>query len=103
MNAPIMLQPCPFCGGPPAPYHRSKVPDEHGDVYVEAHVFCHECGAQGQVAGDWYEPGDPCAATVRNACELWNRRDSRHGHGYILNERLGNNIYPRHGHSEDRA
>ncbi|MBA5234783.1 Lar family restriction alleviation protein [Pectobacterium aroidearum] len=88
------LLPCPFCAGPPVTMLRDIktdrafnlselslcLPDNDSDkeFYIEALVFCHECGAESEsIDGAVYFKS--CAAELINqAREKWNNRDKRH-------------------------
>lgn len=102
---PIGLKPCPFCGGPPStfaremlthvPFDPRTINAEHGNA-VEAHVFCHECGAKGETADsvEIFEEKD-LEELFSEACKLWNQRDERHKELFEASAKIGNNIYPR--------
>lgn len=105
MSTPITLAPCPFCAGPPAtfacnavthkPFDARDIDAENGSA-VSAHIFCHECGAQGQTAYsvEVFDEGD-LGELIAEACANWNQRDERHRSLYNASAALGYNIYPR--------
>ena len=81
------LIPCPFCAGPPATFVRNVTEGKSLDipadwpedgVFVEAEVFCHECGANGEEAcGVVYF--DSCFfSLVNQSRQNWNTRNQRH-------------------------
>ena len=90
------MKPCPFCGGPPValvanylpPYGAAPEKDDYGDdgLYVNAYVFCHECGAN----GPGYETlifGRAEYVLAEDAgIALWELRDARHRHLYDANQ-----------------
>lgn len=68
--AEIVMIPCPFCAGPPVLIYKNlhdgkwsnaiPVPFESDDGhYLEAWVFCHECGCDGPKADDICCPPAP--------------------------------------------
>lgn len=81
------LIPCPFCAGPPVTFVRNVTEGKPLDipmawpedgVFVEAEVFCHECGANGEEArGVVYF--DSCFfGLVNQSRQNWNARNKRH-------------------------
>lgn len=68
VEASIVLLPCPFCEGPPVPVCVRGVGGgvfldselAPNGLYVEAHIFCHECGCQGESFRETFEPFDYC-------------------------------------------
>lgn len=103
-RAPKTLVPCPFCGGPPCPVAVNGVgggavqdaaiasPDGH---YVNAHVFCHECGAEGESHyGFAYSQAD-VDLLIELAVESWNKRDTRHAGLYEASAVNGLTMWPR--------
>lgn len=96
---------CPFCGGPPSPIAVRGLspygvfPDSEMDggdgLWVKAHVFCHECGGQGEeVRGRCYKRTE-ADALVAAACDLWNKRDQRHAFLYEASAADGLTVWPR--------
>jgi Restriction alleviation protein Lar len=82
-----LLLPCPFCEGPPVVIVRNSetqvmidrpAPESNEDEFIEALVFCHECGAQGPHADEVVCMDDEIDGIELRAAELWNQRDARH-------------------------
>lgn len=118
-ETPIALLPCPFCGGPPVPWVAlpmsaggGALSDEHIDkdlgTFVEAYVWCHECGARsGDVdENDAFEAKrydvstlvysmDDAERLKRFAAEQWNDRSLRNLALYAAGYDTGMHIYPR--------
>ena len=116
---PVTLIPCPWCGGPPKPVHHVKpvkltlrrrmlqlfrpLPPWGGTgktfFVIEAHVFCHECGARSAKADDFIDSRDelPEALPVvmERAILAWNTRNQRHRDLYEAGAEDGLNRYPR--------
>lgn len=102
MPQPIKLEPCPFCEGPPMPVVRT---DELGEIrpelipeaglWVEAYVFCHECGAQGPEYEDDVYDADDIERMKGEAVKLWQQRDKRNRDLYDAGDVEGLNLYPR--------
>lgn len=113
-DGPVAMLPCPFCGGPPVVHlHHYKygrqslryriltvVKRAFGDWALrslkgdsaEAHVFCHECGAQGSgVDGIVHDAADE-ETLRRHAIVGWNLRNRRNYDLFGANEDL--NWYP---------
>jgi hypothetical protein len=82
----VTLSPCPFCGGPPKVvvrnYRTGAVPEQEDygqdGVYVEAYVFCHECGAHGSRHVDVIHGSEEWRAARGEAIKGWQQRDTRH-------------------------
>ena len=106
----VELLPCPFCGGPPAPFHETRRvrwpltfwrrlfrPEDF--AHVKAYVFCHECGAESPSVDGYLEPPEVLAdllpELMARAVLAWNTRNTRHAHLYEANGRFGYNQYPR--------
>jgi hypothetical protein len=94
----VKLEPCAFCQGPPVVFDDSQV---HGFKFapegslVSAHVFCHECGAQGPREDDLaWEAGD-VRPLRQKVVLLWNARNARHRRLYDAGDASGLNYYPR--------
>lgn len=102
--APTVLAPCPFCAGPPCPVAVNGVgggavqdaaiasPQGH---YVNAHVFCHECGAQGESHYGFAYSQDDVDLLLELAVETWNARDTRHADLYEASGADGGNEWPK--------
>lgn len=83
----MRLLPCPFCGGPPVasvfdPMTHTimgvdEIKPDAGSV--DAHVWCHECGAQGSGADGYVYDRDSYYELEAEAARLWNERSSRNG------------------------
>lgn len=83
---------CPFCGGPPVLDATKMIA---GDV-VSAHVWCHECGAQGPKMNDYSgDNANDVAELRRQAIEAWNLRNDRHRGMFEHAVREGLNRFPR--------
>jgi hypothetical protein len=102
--APVIVPPCPFCGGPPVPIVRDYVSggvvaarEDYGDdgLYVEAFVFCHECGAQGSHHEAFIYDRAEYIAAEREGVRLWRERDERNRSCYDAGARERLNEYPR--------
>lgn len=89
----VTVLPCPFCQGPPVPFSQA---DNHGlfDGYT-AHVFCHECGAEGPYVEGIDCDADEVAELVNKAVLLWNARNDRHRSMYDGGTTEGLNLHPR--------
>lgn len=81
------LIPCPFCAGPPVTFVRDvikdrelSIPEEWPEdgVFVEAAVFCHECGAHGEDASGVVYLDSCFAELVNKSRTNWNGRNKRH-------------------------
>lgn len=100
----IKILPCAFCEGPPVPftgtyveeipYDISKPLPEDGEC-LTAHVFCHECGAQGPHFEEYVYEHSDVPALVLQAVNGWNERNGRHRSLYDAGERECLNEYPR--------
>lgn len=111
MTDPIKLAPCPFCEGPPCVTAYDFLTEELVDMdrpqtdffdeHYSAHVWCHECGAQGPEI-------DTCslstfehihdltvADVMRIAAERWNDRSTKGRGCYDAGESEGLNLFPR--------
>lgn len=101
----VLLKPCGFCGGPPVVFIMpadkgfSAAPrlDSYGDsgLAIEAHVFCHECGAQGPtIEEDIFDAADYDQALAESV-RLWQDRDQRNSDLYEAGMDEGLNLFPR--------
>lgn len=105
MSQPVAMLPCPFCEGPPVPIVQNAIPGgcaplldlyPDGGLYVDAFVFCHECGAEGShsrieflyTRADYFE-------AEADAVRLWNLRDGRNRACFDGGVAEGLNLYPR--------
>lgn len=111
MIDPIKMNPCPFCEGPPCITARNWITkeelgeghkqNEDCDEAYEAHVWCHDCGAQGPnintcTLGTFEQIYDlEVADVMRIAIERWNDRHNRARDCYDAGEKKGLNIWPR--------
>lgn len=95
MDALPHALPCPFCGGPPAymaqcldegawKHPMVAISNDNG-AFIEAWVFCHECGADGPRAEDICYTQADLDALGKQAYENWNRRDERNKRLYDAN------------------
>lgn len=103
-TAPTVLSPCPFCAGPPCPVAVNGVgggvvqdaaiahPEGH---YVNAHVFCHECGAHGESHYGFAYSQVDVDLLLDLAVETWNTREARHADLYKLMEAESRNEWPK--------
>lgn len=114
MTEQITLAPCPFCEGPPCVIARNWITgvvvaidhpqSEDFDEAYEAHVWCHDCGAQGPsintcALGTFEQIYDLSARdTMRIAAERWNDRHAKARECYDAGAAEGLNLFPR---SED--
>ena len=104
-KTPLVLSPCPFCGGPPVtiittvfyPRQHAERLADYGDdgLSVESHVYCHECGAQGQTAEDEIYAAEDYDEVIAKGVALWNTRNERHGDLYASSAAAGRNLFPR--------
>lgn len=102
---PLVLKPCPFCGGPPVtiittafyPRQHAQKQADYGDegLFVESYVYCHECGAQGQMAEDRIYDAEHYDEVIAEGVEKWNTRNERHGDLYASSAAAGRNLFPR--------
>lgn len=100
----IKLLPCPFCEGPPCPivvrglgggvFPDSELEGPDG-LDIDAHVYCHECGAQGETFHGIAYDREDCRDLERKAVEAWQARDARHRNLYDAGESDQHNLYPR--------
>lgn len=111
MTEQIKMAPCPFCEGPPCITAGDFVtgqlvamdrPQTEGfDEAYSAHVWCHECGAQGpsidSVSLSTFEQiyDLTVADVVRIAVERWNDRNAKARKCYDAGEAEGLNMFPR--------
>ena len=111
MIEPIKINPCPFCEGSPCITARNWITKEElgeghkqnegCDEAYEAHVWCHDCGAQGPnintcSLGTFEHIYDlEVADVMRIAIERWNDRHNRARNCYDSGEKNGLNIWPR--------
>lgn len=97
-DEPVKVSPCPFCEGPPVPFATSHVigfsfkPD--GSM-VDAHVFCHECGAEGPKVEDLCWDEEDVAPLIDRAVLLWETKNNRHRCLYDAGDAEGLNLHPR--------
>lgn len=92
---PIQLDACPFCAGPPkavatrwvggGAFTAEELDGPEG-LAVSAHVFCHECGAQGEEVESIAFDRPEVDVLIANACALWNRRDQRNAELFAANK-----------------
>jgi hypothetical protein len=111
MTDQIKMAPCPFCEGPPCVDVRDFVTgvelamdrpqtEEFDEAYV-AHVWCHDCGAQGPnidscALSTFEHIHDLTVADVmRIAVERWNDRNAKARNCYDAGEAEGLNMFPR--------
>ena len=108
---PIKMSPCPFCEGPPCifvrdygtqkPVDLDRPQTEFFDEKYEAHVWCHDCGAQGPDIDScslclFEDRIDLTAMDVaRIAVERWNDRNAKARECYDAGEAEGLNMFPR--------
>jgi hypothetical protein len=111
MIEPIKMTPCPFCEGPPCviAHHfvtgklvaMDRPQTEDFDEAYSAHVWCHDCGAQGPsidscTLGTFEQIYDLTVVDVmRIAVERWNDRHNKARNCYDAGEKDGLNIWPR--------
>lgn len=106
VDQPIVLKPCPFCGGPPVPVViNGHLPngaaiaelDDYGDegVLVDAFVFCHECGAESERHEACLYERDDYRQALAEGVASWQGRDSRHEKLYLFSASKGLNLFPR--------
>lgn len=111
MTEQIRMEPCPFCQGPPCiiaykdgtkeQVFIDQPQDEDFSEDYDAHVWCHECGAQGPST-------DSCSLCIfeglidltavdvmRIAVQRWNERGDRARGCYDGGEAEGLNMFPR--------
>ncbi len=119
MSEQITLAPCPFCEGPPCVIAHNwitgvEVTIDHPqsealDESYEAHVWCHDCGAQGPrintcSLGTFERIYDLTARdTMRIAAERWNNRHARARGSYDAGARDGLNLFPRNEDTKGAA
>lgn len=105
LTGQVLLKPCSFCGGPPKPivthadhpFGAAPRMDNYGDdgLWIEACVFCHECGAQGPaLQRDIFDASDYDSA-LEAAVDLWQNRDERNADLYEASAADGLNFFPR--------
>lgn len=105
-KAPLVLSPCPFCGGPPVPVvinghfpageMIAELEDYGADgLLVEAYVFCHECGAKGEKYEECIYDRQDYAQALAEGVAKWQARDSRHEKLYLFSASRGLNLFPR--------
>lgn len=110
-GAPIKLIPCPFCGGPPVPFvenymGKGPAPEQadYGDegLLVEAHVWCHECGAKGpHTKTKLIYSFEDYLEIEREGVDLWQAHGStRNIDCYQGGEAEGLSLYPRPDRAE---
>jgi uncharacterized protein YbaR (Trm112 family) len=100
----MKLLPCPFCEGPPVLHVRNSethamifrpAPDSDDGEFMEALVFCHECGTQGPCSEEIVCTDSEIDAIQLSAAKLWNQRDARHRGMYDSGEARGLCEHPR--------
>ncbi|HDS1693812.1 TPA: Lar family restriction alleviation protein [Pseudomonas putida] len=119
MTQQIKLAPCPFCEGPPcisafdfvtnSPVAIDRPQTEYFDEDYSAHVWCHDCGAQGPNI-------DSCSLStfehildltvldvMRIAAERWNDRHAKARHLYDAGNADGMNLFPRNNELDEGA
>lgn len=101
---PILMLPCPFCGGPPVAMVRDRTTTRPAELmteaeypdqgqFVAASVFCHECGAEGPAHECFLYSPECYHEAEQQGAKLWNRRDSRNEAAYEPGSEL--NLCPR--------
>ncbi|MFJ3121061.1 Lar family restriction alleviation protein [Pseudomonas protegens] len=113
MIEPIKIAPCPFCEGPPCIIARDFItgvevfetqrrdPDADDQPAFEAHVWCHDCGAQGPnintcSLGTFEHLYDlEVADVMRIAIERWNNRPARARSCYDFGDLERVTLWPR--------
>lgn len=113
MSEPIKMSPCPFCEGPPCIMARDEAtgaivfenhkrnPDAEEEEEFEAHVWCHDCGAQGPridtgTLGCFEQLyGLEVMDVMRIAAERWNDRHAKARSCYDSGDKEGLNMFPR--------
>lgn len=107
----ITIAPCPFCEGPPCVIARDfetgkevfidRPQSDDFDEEYKAHVWCHDCGAQGPdidtcTLSIFEQKYDLTAADVmRIAVERWNERGNKARACYDAGAKEGLNLFPR--------
>jgi hypothetical protein len=104
MTEQVKMLDCPFCGGPPvtiiktifSPIQHVERQADYGDdgLSVEAHVYCHECGGNGEIVEDEIYDTESFDDVMIKAIGKWNARDKRHADLYESSDRAGRNLYP---------
>lgn len=95
-ETPLPLAACPFCGGPPSEILRDAVtlkphfvdiPAEASelDFYLQAFVFCHECGAQAEEIEEDVIDEAGLEELKQKARDAWNTRNNRNHDLYLAN------------------
>lgn len=95
-ETPLPLAACPFCGGPPSEILRDAVtlkphfvdiPAEASelDFYLQAFVFCHECGAQAEEIEEDVMDEAGLEGLKQKARDAWNIRNTRNHDLYLAN------------------
>ena len=111
MTDQIKMSPCPFCEGPPCIIAQDFVTGdgvamdrpqtENFDEAYSAHVWCHDCGAQGPnidscTLSTFEHIHDLTVANVmRIAVERWNDRSAKARNCYDAGEAEGLNMFPK--------
>jgi len=105
LTGQVLLKPCSFCGGPPKPivthadhpFGAAPRMSDYGDdgLWVEACVFCHECGAQGPALQRNISDASDYDSVLEDAVDLWQNRDERHAELYQAGHAEGLNLFPR--------
>lgn len=111
MTDQIKMAPCPFCEGPPCVIAHDFVTrdlvamdrpqtEDFSEDY-SAHVWCHDCGAQGPeidtVGLSTFEHvfDLTVAEVMLIAVERWNDRNAKARNCYDAGEAEGQNLFPR--------
>jgi hypothetical protein len=100
---PVAVSPCPFCEGPPVPFATSHVfgfKFKSDGSMVDAHVFCHECGAEGPKVEDLCWDEEDVAPLIDRAVLLWETKNNRHRGMYDSGVAEGLNLHPRTAQGE---
>lgn len=111
MTKQITIAPCPFCEGPPCVIAKDYMTgkevefdrplDDYSEESYSAHVWCHECGAQGPqidscTLGIFEGLHDLTVMDVsRIAVERWNERGNKARGCYDGGAKDGLNLFPR--------
>jgi len=111
VTEPIKMAPCPFCEGPPCITAKDEAGTEISEGHtfdpsdefpmVSAHVWCHDCGAQGPnidtlTLGAFEHLYDLQVVDVmRIAVESWNNRHAKARACYDAGDQKGLNLWPR--------
>ncbi len=71
----LPLLPCPFDGGPPILDFEIDKDAAHEDEIgmIDAHVWCHECGARGPRCDGYAFDESDMKVINRETCAAWNK------------------------------